>query len=326
MLTDLELRYPFTPQSRKFFESIPVEEGLTSREVVQQTESRLLNALGRGRYEPHISELIEFSSFFAAALVASQDGYLVAKFAKKEAERAKRFFVNERPAAKVTIMAECFSALVAQVGSDDRESQYTVDFATYLKLATRYELTKQPRWKLVRQALQGGTVFVRDNLLNDLFEECAQQAIAEGAKNLRRAVFPKQLVTFRNSVMQYVPAQKSQRGKGYTYVEGLLQHPVSDGRHRLVWLVLAPYLVNVRKLEDAEAVDKIRAFVSVGGETQDMKRFVEYNVRRARRNGLLPPTFSKLKNEHPDLYGLLPKEALPSEPPARAKGSKSGPQ
>lgn len=326
MLSDLELRYPFTPQSRKFFESIPVEEGLTSREVVEQTESRLLNALGRGRYEPHISELIEFSSFFAAALVASQDGYLVAKFSKKEAERAKRFFVNEGSAAKVTIMAECFSAPVAQSGGDGRESQYTIDFASYLKLVTKYELAKQPRWKLVRQALQGGTVFVTDNLLNDLFEECAQEAIGEGAKNLRRAVFPKQLVAFRNSVMQYVPVQKSQRGKGYSYVEGLLAHPVSDGRHRLVWLVLAPYLVNVRKMEDGEAIDKIRVFVSVGGETQDMKRFVEYNVRRARRNGLLPPTFSKLKAEHPDLYALLPKEALPSEPPPRPTSPKPGPQ
>jgi hypothetical protein len=39
-----------------------------------------------------------------------------------------------------------------------------------------------------------------------------------------------------------------------------------------------------------------------------MKRFVEYNVRRAKRNGLMPPTLNKLKAEHPDLYVLLPKE------------------
>lgn len=88
-LSDLELRYPFAPRSRKFFESVPVEDGLASREVVRQAESRLLSALGRVKYEPHISELIEFSSFFAAALVASQEGFLTSKFSKKEAERAK---------------------------------------------------------------------------------------------------------------------------------------------------------------------------------------------------------------------------------------------
>ncbi|MDV3244839.1 MAG: DNA primase noncatalytic subunit PriX [Nitrososphaerales archaeon] len=323
VLSDLELRYPFTPQSRRFFESIPVEEGLTSREVVQQTESRLLSALGRGRYEPHISELIEFSSFFAAALVASQDGYLVARFSRKEADRAKEFFLKERPETKVTIMAECFMAQVAQSAGEGRGSQYSMDFERYLELVTRYELTKQPRWKLVRQALQGGTVFMSDNLLNDLFGECAEQAIAEGAKNLRRAVFPKQLGEVRNAVMRYVPVQKSRTGKGYSYVDELLKHPVSDGRHRLVWLVLAPYLVNIKKLENDEAIDKIRGFVSVAGETRDMKRFVEYNVRRARRNGLRPPTLSTLRNEHPDLYSLLPREATSTESAVRTQGSRA---
>lgn len=322
MLSELELRYPFTPKSKNFFESIPVEESLTSGEVVKQTESRLLSALGRRRYEPHLSELIEFSSFFAAALVASQDGYLVARFAKSEAERAKGFFLSEAPRTKTEVMAECFAAPVEVVGGTGRGSQYSMSFESYLSLVTKYELIRQPKWKLVRQPLQGGTVFLSDNLLNDLFGDSAQQAIAEGAKNLRRAVFPKRLAEVRNAVMRYVPVQRGEQRKGYSYVDGLLEHPVSDGRHRLVWLVLAPYLVNIKKMEEAEAIERIRAFVSVAGETADMKRFVEYNVKRARRNGLLPPTFSTLKSEHPDLYSLLPKEALPVEPGAKPKGAK----
>jgi hypothetical protein len=51
-----------------------------------------------------------------------------------------------------------------------------------------------------------------------------------------------------------------------------------------------------------------------------MRRFIEYNVRRARRNGLLPPTFSRLKSEHPDVYGLLPKEVITAEV-VKGKGS-----
>ena len=71
-------------------------------------------------------------------------------------------------------------------------------------------------------------------------------------------------------------------------------------------------------MEDIEAIERIRGFVSVAGETADMKRFVEYNVRRARRNGLLPPTLSTLKMEHPDLYALLPVEVQSVE----GKGNK----
>jgi len=320
-LSDLELKYPFAPRSREFFETIPVEEGLTSREVTGQAYDRLMSALGRLKYEPHISELIEFSSFFAAALVASQDMFLGSKFSKKEGTRAKEFFVKEAPREKVTVMKECFGAIVGLVENGGNRVDYSLAFDDYLTLVTRYDMVRSPRWKLVRQALQGGSVFLSDNLLNDFFEECAQGAISEGVRNLRRAPFPRQLVDTKSSVMRYVPVQRPKTGKGYLYVEDLLKHPVTDGRHRLVWLVLAPYLVNVKKFEDDEAVERIRAFVSVAGETADMRRFVEYNVKRARRNGLLPPTVSTLKAEHPDLFSLLPKEVIGTEI-GESKGSR----
>lgn len=320
-LSDLELRYPFAPRSRKFFESIPVEDGLASREVIGQTETRLLSSLGRARYEPHISELVEFSSFFAAALVASQDTVLASRFSKKEAERAKEFFVREEPKVKVTMVAECFGAALQGADGGNGRASYTLPFEGYLSLVSKYELAKNPKWKLARQELDRGTIRMSDNMVNDLFGDCALAAIAEGVRNLRRAPFPKQLLGVKGQVIQYVPSPRPRTNKGYLYVEDLLAHPVSDGRHRLVWLVLAPYLVNVKKLDDETAIGKIRAFVAAAGETSAMRRFVEYNVRRARRNGLLPPTFSTLKTEHPDIYWLLPKEVLSAESAPRGKGS-----
>jgi hypothetical protein len=319
LLSDLELRYPFAPRSRKFFESIPVEEGLASREVVGQTESRLLSSLGRARYEPHMSELVEFSSFFAAALVASQDPVLTSRFSKKEAERAKAFFAAEEPKAKGEIMGECFGVAPSLVDVEDGRASYAMPVERYLSLVSKYELVKNPKWKLVRQELDEGIVYMSDNMLNDLFGDSALAAIAEGVRNLRRGQFPKQLLGVKGDVMQYVPSPKPKTNKGYLYVEDLLAHPVSDGRHRLVWLVLAPYLVNVKKLDDETAIEKIRTFVAAAGETSAMRRFIEYNVRRARRNGLLPPTFSTLRTEHPDIYWLLPKEVIVGE--AAKKGA-----
>jgi hypothetical protein len=312
-LTELELRYPFVAQSRKFFESMPMEEGLESKEVIQQAQSRLLNALGRARYEPHLSEFIEFSSFFAAALVASQDSFLTSKFAKKEGERSKGFFVSETSGSKISVMEECFSVHVGPVEREGKPLAYSMRFEEYLTLVADTELTKAVRWKLVRQPLQDGMVYMSDNLLNDLFGDAAESLIAQRTKNLRKGVFPKHLSELRADVLRFVPTQRAKSGAGYVYVDELLKHPVSDGRHRLVWLVLAPYLVNVKKLENEEAIDRIRAFVAVAGETRDMRRFIEYNVRRARRNGLMPPTFSTLKSEHPDIYSLLPAAALTSD-------------
>jgi len=79
----------------------------------------------------------------------------------------------------------------------------------------------------------------------------------------------------------------------------------------------SPYLVNVKNLDDEQAIEKIRTFVQSAGESSAMRRFVEYNVRRARRNGLLPPTLSRLKAEHPDVYWLLPKEVIAKESPIK---------
>jgi len=80
-------------------------------------------------------------------------------------------------------------------------------FEAYLLLASKYELAKSPRWKLARQALEKGTIYMSENLLNDLFGDCAQMAIEEGVKNLRRVPFPKQLLGARNSAMQYVQSR-----------------------------------------------------------------------------------------------------------------------
>ena len=306
------VKYPFVQSSRKFFDNMPIDETLGSRDVLRQTEDRLMSLLGRKNYEPHLSELIEFSSFFAAALVASQDGFLVSKFSRKEGERARSFFVREAPLEKVSIAHQCFGFNIEYAGPIEERYGYSVRFEEYLALATKHELTKLQKWKLARQPLWMGTVYLTENLFNDFFGEVAQRVIEAGVKNLRRAAFPKPLTEIKGRVLNFVPAPKTRPSRSYVYIDELMKHPVSDGRHRLVWLVLAPFLVNVKKLDEEEAIEKIKTYVSTTGEMRAMKRFVEYNVRRAKRNGLMPPTLNKLKAEHPDLYVLLPKEVMAS--------------
>lgn len=319
-LSDLELRYPFTPRSRRFFEAVPLDEALASRDVVAQTKSRLLNSLAREKYEPTFTDA-DVSSFFAGAFVASQDPVLTSKFSKKEAERAKELFKEEKPKDKITVMAECFGVGFQGTDMDDRRPTYSVPFEDYLSLASKCELGKNPKWKLARQELDRGVIRMNDNMLNDLFGDCAFAVVADGVRRLRKAPLPKQLLEVKNDVIQYVPSPRPRTSKGYLYVEALLEHPVSDGRHRITWLILAPYLVNVKKLDDQEAIERIRRFVAVAGETSAMRRFIEYNVRRAKRNGLLPPTFSTLKTEHPDIYWLLPKEVIAEESTRRKVAS-----
>jgi hypothetical protein len=307
VLSQLMVRYPFTPASRYFFERLSIEDSFSSAEVLRQAQHRLLGALKRLRYERHMSELIEFSSFFVSALVASQDQFLGQKFAETEGNSAREHFASERPQDKPAILRECFN--IAFSRSDDPRYGYSVPLMDYLKGASRFELRSQ-RWKLVNRPLADGIVYFTENDANDFFGELSEKMIHVGVRNLRKVAFPKQLVGMREELVPFLPPPRVKSTRGYLYIEDLLKQPVSDGRHRLTWLVLAPYMVNVKNLEESEAVDRIRAFVAAKGESSSMKRFIEYNVKRAKRNGLMPPTLGKLKSEHPDIYALLPRDIV----------------
>jgi hypothetical protein len=315
VLSQLMVKYPFTPLSRKFFDRLSIEESFSSSEVLRQAENRLLSSIGRIRYEPHVSELIEFSSFFVAVLVASQELYLGQRLARSESDLAKRLFIKEKPLEKQIILHDCFEIKLSRTGSDTVGYGYSMHVEDYLKATAHFELKSQ-YWRLVNRPLSGGIVYLTENGVNDLFGDLSEKMIYGGVKNLRKVPFPKQLSQVREELLPFLPPPKVKSTRGYLYVEDLLNHPVSDGRHRLTWLVLAPYLINVKNLEEDQAVEKIRSFVAAKGETSAMKRFIEYNVKRAKRNGLMPPTLGKLKAEHPDIYALLPKEITQRYKPA----------
>jgi hypothetical protein len=307
ILSQMMIRYPFTPSSRRFFGKLSIEESFSSAEVLRQAENRLLGAIKRQRYERHISELIEFSSFFVSALIASQDQFLGQKFSEMESGMARDFFASEKTQNKPAILRECFDVKI--MPSDVPSYTYSIPVVDFLRGTTKFEMRSQ-QWKLVNRPLDKGIVYLSENDANDFFGDLSEKMIYGGVKNLRKATFPKQLEGIRERIIPYLPPQKVRSTRGYLYIEELLGHPVSDGRHRLTWLVLAPYLVNVKNLEENDAVDRIRAFVAARGETSSMKRFIEYNVKRAKRNGLMPPTLVKLRSEHPDVYALLPKEIV----------------
>ncbi|MGA2663823.1 MAG: DNA primase noncatalytic subunit PriX [Nitrososphaerales archaeon] len=306
-LSQQMVKYPFDPASRRFFDRLSIEESFSSSEVLRQAESRLTSSLGRVRYEPHVSELIEFSSFFVAALVASQEPFLGQRFARAESDAARKRFTRERPLDKQVIVSDCFGVRLARLGPDSGGYQYSVRVEEFLRTTTRFELKSQ-HWRLVNRPLSGGLVYLTENGIDDLFGDLSEKMVYGGVKNLRKVPFPKQLAFLREGLLPFLPPPVVKSTRGYLYVEDLLSRPVPDGRHRLTWLVLAPYLVNVKKLEEEQAVEKIRSFVAAKGETSPMRRFIEYNVKRAKRNGLMPPTLSKLKSEHPDIYALLPRE------------------
>jgi Primase X len=91
------------------------------------------------------------------------------------------------------------------------------------------------------------------------------------------------------------------------WIETLLQIPISDHRKYALWRIVAPYLINARKLshEDAMSIirewldrcDKLRPLVSVNNR-------IKPNLTAAER-GYFPISFSRLKTENRQLADLI---------------------
>ena len=93
------------------------------------------------------------------------------------------------------------------------------------------------------------------------------------------------------------------------WIEKLLTMPIPDNRKYCIWRILAPYLINVRKLQDEEASYIIRKWLdkcnSVKRISFDETSRIRYNIQSVRKKGFYPIGWNQLKTDNIDLFDLL---------------------
>jgi hypothetical protein len=77
-----------------------------------------------------------------------------------------------------------------------------------------------------------------------------------------------------------------------TWIEKLLTMSIADSRKYCIWHILAPYLINIRKLPDEQATRIIREWLekcnSVKRVSFDGSSRIRYDLQSARKKGLIP--------------------------------------
>jgi hypothetical protein len=98
------------------------------------------------------------------------------------------------------------------------------------------------------------------------------------------------------------------------WIEILLETPIEDYRKFAVWRILAPYLINVRKVTYNDAFDIIKDWLS---KCDSVCRLdfsagykIKYDLHTAAKIGYYPIGFDKLKKENRGLHGLIMGEKL----------------
>ena len=95
------------------------------------------------------------------------------------------------------------------------------------------------------------------------------------------------------------------------WIEKLLQTPLDYYRKFVVWRILSPYLINIRKCSDDEAYNAIINWLDKCRSLRQLdfspNYLIKYNINSVERNGYLPISLEKLKIENAYLYNALTK-------------------
>jgi hypothetical protein len=93
------------------------------------------------------------------------------------------------------------------------------------------------------------------------------------------------------------------------WIEKLLETPIADYRKNAVSLILAPYLINIKKLSYEDALDIISNWMMGCGKVrqldQNLKYIVKYAIKSSIKSGRKPLRFETLKLKNTALYDLL---------------------
>jgi hypothetical protein len=93
------------------------------------------------------------------------------------------------------------------------------------------------------------------------------------------------------------------------WIETLLQTPIEDYRKNAIALILAPYLINIRKISYDNAFSIIREWQSKCNELRHLDSNFDYRIKSslytAMRKQTLPMRLDTLKNKNRELHRLL---------------------
>jgi hypothetical protein len=110
-------------------------------------------------------------------------------------------------------------------------------------------------------------------------------------------------------VSQYQEQQQQNQINKIKWIEnGILENALADHRKYIIWRILSPYLLNVRKLTREEAYSVMEDWL----DKCDKLERLNFNAKAKIREGLsgaskgyYPISLEKLKPENKSLYGIV---------------------
>jgi len=115
--------------------------------------------------------------------------------------------------------------------------------------------------------------------------------------NMPDYFFPLAYARFVKPKKTYTLRKFSGESKTIGWIEQLIQTPIDDGRHRAVDLVLAPYLLNIKNLSEAETFQILMVWIEKCRELRNTavnEQYLKQKIIYVKQKGLKPLRFDNL--------------------------------
>lgn len=99
--------------------------------------------------------------------------------------------------------------------------------------------------------------------------------------------------------------------RSISWIESLLKTSIEDYRKFVMWRILAPYLINIKKLSYDEAFTVMKDWLKECGKMTPLdfsaSNRIKDNLKAAMKVGYLPISLNDLKEQNPELYTRVTK-------------------
>jgi hypothetical protein len=92
------------------------------------------------------------------------------------------------------------------------------------------------------------------------------------------------------------------RGRDYSWIDKVLSKGLKDSRKRFILFVASRYLMNVKKLDEDEAVQIIRDFYYKDGSGKLYDAWVRSVLRGVKEKGFRPWSLKKIQDNDKEMY------------------------
>ncbi len=298
---DFAYRYPFSSEAKEIVQEQPNE---ISFKYLDMAGRHIGNAIAKDVDFAEISivsvKLDYLMTYLYSRMILSalKRPDLIRLYAMAEAGRSSRALMSDN-ADIIKVASHVGVRLTGTFGGKkgaDGPENFAMGFVDYVKYSPR-----TPGFDLVNQKLSRGIV-VMDR--NDTIKVMGQAIAAWISKGLpiKSSDLPKQVVEYSKGLrfrMASNPQGRTMGKRTEEWIERLLETPIADVRHRTVNLILAPYLVNTKRLEVEQASDIIGKYIdkcrAIDPGTRINDNYIRYQCAYAKRRGLRPLSLERAK-------------------------------